>query len=166
VHGNQIGEQQGGTQQNIEEANDEETVASGASQAIIPFNLIPANIKQPPQPLIAHVVQEVGNPHAIDQVMGNQGVHLILEGEIIAEGLLNTFNQDLFTLHNRWVNAFRSISIKLIQDIWIEDEGSERAKTAFFILPGLIQALTLGRLNRPNRQISSETASLRTSYLI
>jgi hypothetical protein len=101
VHGDQIGEQQGGTQQNIEEANDEETVASGASQAIISFNPIPANIIQPPQPLIAHVVQEVGNPHAIDQAMGNQGVHLILEEEITPEGLLNTFNHGIFTLHHR-----------------------------------------------------------------
>ncbi len=110
MHGDQNGEQQGGTQQNIEEANDEETVASGASQAIIPFNPIPANIIQPPQPLIAQVVQEVGNPHAIDQAMENQGVQLILEEEITTEGLLNTFNQGLFTLHHRWVNTFRSIS--------------------------------------------------------
>ncbi len=95
MHGDQIGEQQEGTQQNIEEANDEETVASGASQAIISANII-----HPPQPLIAHVVQEVGNPHDIDQAMGNQGVHLILEEEITTEGLLNTFNQGLFTLHH------------------------------------------------------------------
>jgi hypothetical protein len=107
VHGDQIGEQQGRTQQNIEEANDEETVASSASQAIIPFNPIPANIIQPPQPLIAQVLQEVGNIHAFDQAMGNQGVHLILEEEVTTEGLLNTFNQGLFTLHHRWVNDFR-----------------------------------------------------------
>ncbi len=141
--------QQGGTQQNIEGANDEETVASGALQAIIPFNPIHANIIQAPQPLIAQVVQEVGNPQATDPAMGHQGVHLILEEGITTEGLLNTFNQGLFTLHHRWANAFRSISTKLIQDILMEDEGSERAKTALFILPGMIQALTLVKSPKP-----------------
>jgi hypothetical protein len=110
-------------------SNDEETVASGASQAIISFNPIPPglkpsqtpNIMQSPQPLIAQMVQEVGNPHAIiDPAMENQGVHLILvEEETTTEGLLNTFYHNLFTLYHCWVNAFRSISTRLIQDILI-----------------------------------------------
>jgi hypothetical protein len=76
-------------------------------------------------------------------------VQLNLEGGITIDTLLNTFNQGLFSIHYRWVKPMRTITSQLIQTTCAMNDESEIVSAAFFILPGLLKALTILKSPKP-----------------
>ena len=169
AHGGQIEAQQGGSSPSSEE-NEEangDFRASQESQENISFSLISANNAQSQQPIImAQVVQTVGSDPAVE----NQDMQLVLDEGITVNTLLTTFNQGLFTLHHRWISPMRVISTNLIQLIMNNDDNSEYARVAFFILPGLLKAISIIKSPKPidflNSCISPTFLSHLSKYII
>jgi hypothetical protein len=140
---------------NSEEPTVDETTDTTSTPLQHPLSTNPAIVhhptQQPEQPVVSAPTSRqsvVYNAPAIIEAAGPV-VQLNLEEGITIDILLNTYNQGLFSLHYRWVKPMRTITSQLIQTICAMNDESEIASAAFFILPGLLKALTILKSPKP-----------------